>query len=343
MHKDLKKNRHNCDNIGIRNGIMCEIIYNAYIWKKTRNNDNLNKIEKLLAIASNNISEHTPLDLKDGLTGFILGLRYLIKDKIIDGDKNLVTEDLNNYIYLRISFLRHWINTDETFKTISARLIDILIYLLFRIDDFDDDDEHWICENFIIKTMNEIYQERATSFFQEKIPASIDAPLPLYLWCLGKIYNYGIEKERVQNLLKEIGYEVFSLFPQFHYNRLVLLYAISQFCTEIQQEQWSNYAQILYNNISIEKILFKELQDKRIYFLNGVAGVYLLLLALNKENKFSFKISHQMFYNRIIKSEVWTHSKNNNDCHEGLDGLRGLEILLDYMKIKHNCKHENPN
>lgn len=284
----------------------------------------------LLEDIYNNISPKAPIDLTSGLTGISLMLAYLIHHGYSQGDVNIVLKKIDNHIY---KIACNAIEMDLN-KKASVPLIDVLIYTIMRYKEVNDEDEKWLLKRLIVDLFNYIYINKTDSFFWEPLPFSIQYPLCQYLWALTEIYKIGIEQKRIKYILREMHYIVFAQKPILQANRLVLSLISSIIGREIELSHWTDYADSLMSNIDIQYILNEEMHDKNIFPINGIIGIYFLIMEYNKLNTKKIFINEYNLLRRILNSSAWERAEKDKKyfkTHGTLKGFLGVLLFIDYI------------
>ncbi|PXV65850.1 hypothetical protein CLV62_10623 [Dysgonomonas alginatilytica] len=302
LNRTLLLSSKNNNSLGLDHGKMRLSLYFFYIGRKSDNKEYLLAAEKLLDDIFENIKTLKKIDIKDGLSGIGLGVHYLIKNKYVEGNINHVLEDIDNEIIKQLSYPRYY--TQLT----SSSLIPILYYLCLRLEDQKVSSENnYIYQEIIIQTVNYIYQQINSDFFNESLSYNIEeCRLPLFLAVLSKLHKLQFYNNRVTKILEELSYHALSTIPILNANKLLLLWAINLVNKEIELENWARHITLLKNSLNIFSIFNDELRDKNIFFQDGISSIYLIIKDLKELfTDQELNTISDLTFSKIESSGIW--------------------------------------
>lgn len=319
------------ENYGLLNGKAGLCLYYYVTGRNLKSPEHTQKGHQLLDELYQGLTPQIPLDIPNGLAGIVLALSYLIRNGYSTGNINVVAKNIDCHIYRTICNAMDMDMKDKA----AVPMIDIFLYVNLRYRDMEDEDERWIMRRLMIELMNYIYINRPETFFLEPLPFSMQYPLCEYIWALVQMHRMGIERRRINFILREMHYIVFAQRPMLQANRLLLAYVAALVADELDLPEWKEFADSLCGSIDIKHILYKEMNDKNIFAPNGVIAVYLLIQAYNRllEEKL-FCDEHELLH-RIEKSSAWERASREKEYfekHRSLQGFCGTILFMDYLK-----------
>ncbi len=275
-----------------------------------------------------NVSENTPMTLLNGLFGICISIDIILK-YYKKGNPDYVLQDIDSMIFRKF-------NTDQTkdYKNID-NYIDALFYLSYHLKLGLHGKERR--QLFIQESMvwtDYVYSNLSPYFFEEPLPFYILHKPLLFLDSLTCLYSQGIHCDRICHILNEITYSLY--LPTQHANRLALLYIVKKTCITVSglSDFWFEFADILSNNISMDRIFNNEIKNRQIFFINGVSGIYLLMLGCNQLFEYDmFNIDTDYYFRRIMDSDVT--KKLKKEIPPGaysLNGYWGINLFYEYLK-----------
>lgn len=329
--KDYVEDPHN---FSLQNGKMGRALFFLWYAKIFNDTEWKEKGESLIDDIYNILNVDMPLNINEGLIGIGLGLYFLIQNNYVKGDPDIVLKDIDEYLFKIIAFEKMKNNSPDNL----ANCVDILIYLSCRLKDgMNDPMERNIYSYATLDVLNFVYQSHSSDFYEEPLPFDLNYHLVQFLWSQSTLYKIGIYKERIKHILKEMQIYIFSQIPLLHSNRLLLFYVINRISIILPEPRWKQYANFLYQNISIENIINAEICDKSMFLSNGLSGIYLLLKACNKQLNVHFPYNPNDLLEKIKQSEVWSLLNSDKDFFEkysGLDGYCGLAFIIYQLTIE---------
>ena len=322
-----------CSN-GLSSGRMGYCIYFYQIGRLLNNPTYESIAEKILSSLLSDLKGQKTLDFSNGLSGIGLGINYLIKKKIVEGNVNQILRDIDDLIFIQLGY-------PQKSKELSPlHLIHLLIYLRIRLSDQKNyREQEFLFRELIIQGINTLYERINLSFFEEPATITIDYTLPLFLYFLGEIYQYNFYNRRIHEIVSEISPKVLSSIPTLHSNRLYLLWGMKALYKEIPFKDWANHISLISNTLDTSRILTEELRDRNIFFKDGLTGIY--WLADHVKNCLPYQkisILKKSILEKIVHSDVWK-MMNENRYFNGrtglLDGYCGVSLLLQST----NCQY----
>jgi len=251
------------------------------------------------------------------LTQIGIGINYLIKQKYVRGSINSILNDIDSLIFKKLVFNK---------EPISYRIfIPTLYYFCNRVEEQKtENDMRFMLEEICIKLFNDLYCSFDPDFFDEPLFYNImEYKLPQFLYTASKLFSLQFYNYRVIEVLKEISGLILSGIPTLHSNRLYLLWSLSQLKKATGLDIWDEQINILINYTNYQKIIYKELRNRDMFIRNGVAGIYLLLNAL-ENTEYSLPFDNTLFRKRIEESDIW----NDEQSFENLGLINGFSGLL---------------
>ena len=268
------------------------------------------------------------MTLENGLFGICLSIDIILK-YYKKGNPDYVLEDIDSLIYRKF-----YISQSNEYQS-SENYIDALFYLSYHLKLSLYGKERR--QLFIRESMvwvDYVYSNLPSDFFEELLPFNIIHKPLLFLDSLVCLYSQGIHCDRICHILNEI---IYSLnLPMQHANRLALLYIVKKTCITVEglSDYWFEFADILSNNISMERIFNNEIKNRQIFFINGVSGIYLLMLGCNRLFEYNmFNIDTDYYFRRIMDSDVTKKLKKGipHDAYS-LNGYWGINLFYEYLK-----------
>lgn len=305
--------------------------YAIYYGLTSQENKSFSKIYKhFLEDVSNKITIEDELNIETGLLGVCVGIDFILQ-KIEKGNVDDVLEDIDKHIYTTVCSTLHQYD-NKGFYTYTQ----ILLYLAYRLGhSMADKEKRTLFITEAISCINRITGiEMPIHLMEGPINFTLNNPILFFIEGMVRLYEMGIYRARIIHIFEEMATKF--VFPKLHANRLAMLCAIKHACNVIEEIPvfWKDIHQILFNSISIEKILNEELLNRSIFFMDGVSGVYLLMYIYNKLSKKDiFFIDKEYYYQRIINSDVTKRLKQEMPLEAyGLNGYWGINLFYKFMQ-----------
>jgi len=304
--------------LDIEEGKMGCCIYFFALARLTNNRQHKKLAEKLLddiyLELANKSTERTAYELAQ----IGMGINYLLNQKYVQGNINLVLSDIDRLIFKTIAFE----NKPTTYKI--NGIIPVLYFICNRISKCKKgSDSRFILEELCIKLFNDLYQSLDPGFYDESYLFNIlRYKLPQFLYTLSKMYSLNFYNYRLIEIIKEISGLVQSRIPVLHSSRLYLLWSLLYLKETTGLDSWNEQIDILVNHIDYKKIINKEFCNKNVFIEDGVAGIYLILNAL-KCTSISLPFDKSIFLEKIEESEIWSDEEalKNMGLINGFSGL----------------------
>jgi hypothetical protein len=319
--------------VDLFHGKMGLTIYLYHLSKIESNPEYQTIADQLLdQILLNDLSPNHSIDVENGLAGIGLGVTYLIKKGFVEGDINELLEVIDNEIYRKIVFAEKSSNFSPTL------LLHLIGYLYIRLKDQTDQNMQSLYQDWIIKTLNMLYNQIDDEFLNESYSFSIyHYQLPVLLWIVSKLLEEGFYNERIYKMLDTLQLSILARFPVLHSNRLFLLWGLLNLKPYLKHESWNNYIQMLYREISVDEIIEKEMTNRKIFISNGLSAIYLLLHAINHDfPDYQIPFDSQTIYDKLQNSDAWNALLERDyfyDIHHGLlNGFPGVQLVLNQLR-----------
>ena len=319
--------------VSLFHGKMGLSIYFFHLSKIESNPEYQSKAEQLLdQILLNDLSPNQSIDVEDGLSGIGLGVTWLIKNRLVEGDLNQLLQIIDDTIYRRIIF------ADNPNRFSSTLLLHLTVYLYFRLKEQIVKNSQILYQDLIIKVLNMLYHQIDDEFLIEYYSFSIyHYQLPVFLWIISKILESGFYNDRIYKILDTLQLNILSRFPLLNSNRLFLLWGMLNLAPYLNNEIWSSYIQLLYREINLNKIIDNEITDRKIFISNGLSIIYLLLHTINsKFPNYQIPFDPQRIYTKIHNSNAWNALIEHDyfyKIHHGLmNGFPGVQLVMSHIK-----------
>lgn len=283
-------------NLSLANGKIGVIIYLYYIAKTQSKRQLLVLANRLLYELLNEINTVKHININSGLAGIGLSIDYLISNNYIKRNVNSVLNDVDDFLFQILTQSQDFMHYGRNFK------VELLYYFVIRLKHQPKgSDGEYLIRELIIDTLNQVYVEMDDCIFTETLIFKMDNPLFLFLISLGEILYYEFYTERVCKILYEISYKLLSLFPIYHYNRLLLLYALRNICKHINIEAFTIHQKLLADSICYSKIANNELKGKDIYYNSGLSGIICLAKQIDNYPLSNLYYDFRLLYLKKIK------------------------------------------
>jgi len=255
-----------------------------------------------------------------------IGIDFLVKQKYVEGNINQVLGDIDNVLFQRITSPKN----PHKLSYETPGFLYILYYLYLRLErQKPNSDNRFLMEELTIKTFNDVYVSLNSTFYDEPEFFNLDYRLPSFLYVLSKIHSLQFYNYRIDEVIKEITGLIQSRIPALHANRLYLLWGLAHLKHATSFTFWDEQADMICHNINIQKIIEQEFRNKQVFIKDGVAAIYLLLVALEKT---SYKISYnpEILCKRILNSDIWKENNQQSLAFAyGMSGLLWVEHLIN--------------
>lgn len=310
-----------------------------FIMGRMRNDSQLTyKGELVLEKIMSSMGRYKKLCIEEGITGVALGVVYLLHNNYVKGDVNEILREVDSYVYKGIEVI---LENEKSSTDIKLPFLDVLIYFWVRLGQVENVARKSLYRRLVVCLLNHIYLHRTDSFYQESLPFNLGKESYGFMVILAKIYEQGMERERIGRIFNEMKPFLFSNIPLLHANKLQLMTVARWVGKCIGDSEWLDFSDKLSEGICLRNIMEVELTDKCILPMTGVIGVW-ILQETNHRMGFPVKIYIEELKRRIITSSLWDRIEKDGEylsnCYS-LDGYCGIKILLEYLERK--GKHEN--
>jgi len=304
-----------------------------YALSDHKKNEHQKIAENLLDDILSSIDSVNTIDLKYGLTGIGLGIRYLINKKYINGDVNKILKDIDDKVFKSLCDSVHMDSYIPLF------LIYILYYLSIRLEDQKPNSESkYLLNELAIQTINHLYNKINIQFFHEPINYTFDYALPLFLLVISKLYHLISYKEKIKKILDEYAFEVLSIYPKLNVNRLFLWCGMNKAANFYKNNAWTNHIDLLQQKINIRNIINRELKNKNIFFNDGLCSVLFLLNNYYQQTGINeLENNKEAIIQKVIYSDVWELMRNDpayfNNNRGLYNGICGTLLVLKHFSL----------
>jgi len=318
--------------IDLATGKMGLCIY-YYILSDNKRNKYQKIAEKLLDDIFCSIDRINSIDLKYGLTGIGLGIRYLLNKKYIKGDVNEVLKDIDDKVFKSLCTTTLIDSCNPLF------LIHILYYLSIRLENQKPNSEsEYLFQELAIQTINHLYCKIDIHFFHEPINYTFDYALPLLLFVLSKVYYSISYEDKIKKIIEEYSIEILSIYPKLHANRLFLWCGMNKAAKFLKNESWNNHIDLLKKNINFKNIFNQELKNKNIFFADGLCSILFLINDYSQHTGINeLENNKKDIVQKIISSDTWNLMLNDPSSlinYRGLyNGICGILLTIKHFNL----------
>jgi len=310
---------HETAELNIENGKMGVCLYFFMLAGSLKNEQYQQWAEKILDDIYEQLKKDLYVKSIPNLVQVGIGIDFLLNQKYVEGNINQVLEEMDVALFQKMTS-----STNPQILTYrTPGFLYILYYLYLRLrKQKPNSNNRFIMEELTIKAFNDVYASLNSTFYDEPTLFDLNYRLPPFLYVLSKIYSLRFYNYRINEVVKEIAGLIQSRVPVLHANRLYLLWGLVNLKQASDFTFWDEQLDLISQNISVQKIIEKELRNKQISIKYGVAGIYLLLENLEKT---IYKISYnsEILLKRIHNSDVW-----KNDSRQPLSFVYGMSGLL---------------
>ena len=325
--------------LGLLNGKLGLTIYFYQLAKKNENQKLQELADNLVTEIFEKSSESTlGADFENGLAGISFGITYLVNNDFVDADLNETLSELDDRIY---RFL------DDQKNKIPANLRNgILGYLIYSLDrlqssiESGDNSNIYIFKNLTASLINQLGQLIEEEKIQDREPQlfNIYWDLPLTLMVLARAKKLKANDSKVDRIIDYLMPNIVSLVHRLQSNRIYHLLGIETFLTDNEYSELRKYADFLFREINLEKVLNTEFKNLNISVNDGLSGLCLISNRLNeiKGNK-ELLISDQKIFKKALELENGGRNEFFEKFKESIgfaSGLTGLAwAIYDIMEI----------
>ncbi len=288
---------------GLLHGVMGLSIFYCHLSRDTGNDKFQKKADELIDFVYEKLnSANLSPDFENGLAGIGWAMEYLVRNRFLEADTDEILADIDDRIFRHVTF------TGELSLHVTNGLLGYAFYYLSRLESCQNDILSEIFKSILDEIVNRIskLKDSGQVNFTEPAGFSLLWELPVLLLVLSKITEKGIQQNKIHQFFKELTPFICSFFPLLHINRVFLLAGINAVNAQFNLPNWKGHASLLSSNISFMEILTKEFTDRNIFMSNGMAGAYLVLQELNKQNTWEMDLREkEMWLDKILNSSVW--------------------------------------
>ena len=293
---------HETNGLNIETGKMGICLYFFLLSNNSKNENYKLWAEKLLDEIYEQFDQKLYEKSISDLIQIGIGIDFLIKQKYVDGNINQILMNIDNTLF-------KWMTSTKnpqklTFETFG--IFYIFYYLSIRLERLKpQSDSIFLMEELTIKAFNDVYVSLNSAFYDEPLLFNLSSyKLPSFLYLLSKIHLLGFYNYRINEVIKEIAGVIQSRIPALHANRLYLLWGLIHLKQATGFAYWNEQINLIFQNISIQKIVEQEFKNRQVFIKDGVAGIYLLLAALEKLD-YKMTFDSRLLQKRICDSSVW--------------------------------------
>ena len=252
--------------------------------------------------------ESNLISFDTGLAGIVFGFEYIARNGFISPVGENAFAALDDRIF-------HEIIISDKIPLGFSGIIGCLFYLYPKFLHGNPNSTSFrYFQRLAIELINRLSQEIGGSekIFTEPPAFNIQWELPLVLFILGKMHKLNFFERKIRRTAEQLSLHVLTVYPKLHYNRLYLLFGMKAL-THLSIDGWDDHVSLLEKNISMDKILHKELKCRSISIKNGIAGISLIcdyLSATDPDNQFT--ISYGELEKKISESDYWAPQVADN-------------------------------
>ena len=298
-----------------------------YYGAKFTGNTQLEKIGgKLIDKIYNQMSQKIfSTDFVDGLTGIGCMIEYLVQNRFVEADTDVILEDVDNKIFRAIA------HVEKIPFGIRNGLLGYATYLILRLKNCNDRETRFILENLLIEIINKASLEIEKGNFNAVEPLNFNVfwNLPVLLAILSECIKLEIHKQKIYQVIYELEPVVLSFIPIKSSNRLFLLLGVGSIAKTVRFENWHKHAELLKDSLNIHETLTNEFGLRNIFVANGLTGVLILTFIFREVMDFiSLKLDYELFFERIQNSEIIKNlERESKDIPLGiLNGVAGIAL-----------------
>lgn len=315
----------NLTSMGLSCGKMGICIYCYHLAAIEKRREFRNIADAILVDIVDNISEEMTIDVEEGLAGIGLGINYILKEKFVEGNVNELLKDIDDVIFKEFVY--------EDNSSISTRtLLHLLFYLYMRLRE----NNLLELKELLIKLFNLLSRKIDDKLINEPSFFSIKKyNLPFFLFISSKLLSLNIHNQKITHTIISLSSKILSNRPLLYSNRLYLLFGVLSILPYLKNYSWIEYANYLYSEISVPKIL-KEFRSDQIFPMDGLSMIYLIGKSINAmNNQYHINYDWTALNDIILNSNVWEELCKNKvyyDYHKGLfNGFPGVVMILSNM------------
>lgn len=329
------QNTPESNNNGLLHGKLGVSIFFFRLAQTTGNDEHQEFAETLLdqIYQAVNRQQITP-DFENGLAGIAWGMRHLIQKDFVEADADAILSDVDNRIF------RYLAGSPELPAGVMQGIMGYMIYLISLMDGKNvqtDNDDTYIFQRLLIDLVNRLgaaVDEKKLTIDEPRL-FTLNWELPVCLILLGKCCELQVHQEKVTRILQQLDPVVRSLYPRLSAHRFYMVSAMERVMKYLRLPGWRSHADMINSGIHPEDITGRELKNKQIRMMNGIAGLSMVNHILQDASKEkNILLSSQMITEKIITSEYWASIEENSFEKQNIGwytGFAGIGLaLLDY-------------
>lgn len=325
--------------IGLFSGKMGICIYFFHQARLTKNKKYEKFAEKLLDSIYSQIHLQGSIDIEDGLAGICLGIDYLIEEKFVKGNVNSILKELDDTIYRNFNFqlLSNDSQSDRKINFVNVfEIVKLSLYLCKRLENEKlPQNEKYLFEKTIIKALTKVESAINSDLFVMTSSFSlVRCYLPIFLILLSRLYKLKFYNYKIEKIIDELSFKLFSIYPLLQSNRLLLSVGMRSI-NHMDKTIWQEHILLLESKVDLTDIIKTEFRNKNIFADEGISGFYFLLMKTHNLTS----TNNDLIANKIITSNVWYEflkDEKNTQSHIGLvTGFCG--VILSYLNTQ-NCQ-----
>lgn len=335
------------NNKGLLNGKLGIAAFLFYLSRKKHERIHTKYAETLIDEVFEAVSDKTPLDFENGLAGIGWGIEYLVKNNYLDGDTNVILEDIDVVLYNNI------LKNNSISIGFKDGIIGYGLYFLQRISSQSKTIEcsDTVLSNAIALIIEILYEKRnVLNLFNlentEKFHGILNYCFSLFLFIEVKRMGYTIKKndemlsvqlKKMQQLAHSKSYEFLKLI-----GLLLKEYIISnkkETILDIDTE-----VDFLFDKtfkVDREKIIFEVQNDLKYNYSIGlqIGILYFLLYQLTNNKEYLTDIRFWKEYNQSFYKDMIYHIKLNPNTYDlglykGIAGIGLFNLLIEDLTMQ---------
>lgn len=324
LDNDLYVTSMNKSSMGLYDGRMGACIYFFCKYKIYNDQSYYNKANDILESIIENANNISSIKVLDGLSGIVLGIKYLLMNGLIDGNINEICADIDDAIFKRLSF-------DEDFSTYKFEDLQyIIIYYCNRLNDFDND-QRSIHKMLLVKLINYLYDriQNIYTYFSTNI---FDIDTYLLLYTLSESLQLNIINTKIYNILFDLEPHIIYNYPVLNKSCLFKIFGLHNIIYHLNKSEWTNHFNMLVQKLDLDSMIENELNDSDIYIYNGFPAVFYISEQLYQKRIIKKRINKTHILERIKNPILWQRIVNDSNyrkMHSGLlNGYPGFLLFI---------------
>jgi hypothetical protein len=309
--------------------------YCIYFYRFVRYSGNMlyeKYAERLLDSVFKNVTKEMPVNFEFGLTGLCFGVLYLIENRFIAGNPNLVLKDLDDRIFSLLNMGNFQIETNSLRQMILCG-----IYLCKRLENNKlSNNERFLFQKIIVEIINSVENYKDTDKTGEPYPfAPFEYYLYLYFRLIHMIFKLNFYNYKVVKVCDEWTERLLSTIPLLQSHCFLLSQAMEKVNHYYKSPVWEKHTALLKQQTDIPYIIDKEFRNKNILLHNGLSGFAYLL----QTSGLLTETYRQKIIQKLTESELWNDYENGDDTEKkrylGLfSGLGG--VILQILNLQNS-------